>query len=108
MNHLLNDKKINFVFSNNKFNNTNIYMNIFFLLFIQIFFIYQIKLKNKKSFSLENFDIGLNGTHILYEESRCHIKKPEGYCYMDYFKNYFDLTPINNANCSLCNPIKEK
>ena len=106
---LLNDKKFNFVFSKNKLSNTNIYMNIFFILFIQIFFICLLKLKNKKLFSCENLDIGLNGTHILYKENnRCHIKKPDGYCYMDFFKNYFDLTPIKNANCSLRNPIKEK
>ena len=27
---------------------------------------------------------------------------------MDYFKYYFDLTPIDNNNCSLRNPTKEK
>ena len=75
--------------------------------------IFLIFLKTKKNnlFSCENLDIGINGTHILYKENlknQCHFKKPEGYCYMDYFKYYFDLTPIDNANCSLRDPVQEK
>ena len=29
----------------------------------------------------------------------CKINNPTGYCYMDYFKSYFDVTPNNNRNC---------
>ena len=50
-----------------------------------------IHLKKKKLFLCENLDIGINGTHILNKktQTQCQIKKPEGYCYMDYFKYYF-------------------
>ena len=84
--------------------------NYYFFFLIEIFFIGLVRMKKNKLFSCENLDIGLNGTHILYKDhlkKQCRIKKPQGYCYMDYFKYYFDLTPINN-NCSLRDPIEEK
>jgi hypothetical protein len=105
---LLNDKNLNFEFSYKKNNSIKSCVIIFFLIIFQILLAILLRVKKKNLFSCENLDIGLNGTHILYKESRCHIKKPVGYCYMDYFKNYFDLTPINNANCSLRNSKKEK
>ena len=108
---LLNDKNLNFVFKRNKLKDIKPCFIILFLFLIQIFLACIIKVKKNEIFSCENIDIGLNGTHILYKDNlknQCHIKKPEGYCYMDYFKYYFDLTPINNINCSLRAPIKEK
>ena len=108
---LLNDKNLNFEFTYKKNNNIKSCIIIFFLLFVQILLAILLRVKKKKLFSCDDLDIGLNGTHILYKDnlkSQCHIKKPDGYCYMDYFKNYFDLTPIKNANCSLRDPTKEK
>ena len=109
-NALLNDKNLIFSYPKNKGKKLRI---ICFLLFISIFFIFNccmIHLKKKKLFLCENLDIGINGTHILNKktQTQCQIKKPEGYCYMDYFKYYFDLTPIDNSNCSLRDPIEEK
>ena len=103
---ILNDKNLNFIFSNKKGHNIKSCLIIF-----QIAMVILLKEKKDVLFSCKNIDIGLNGTHILYKDSlksQCHIKKPEGYCYMDYFKYYFDLTPIDNINCSLRDPIIEK
>ena len=108
---ILNDKNLNFIFSNKKGNNIKSCLIIFSLFIFHIAIIILLKAKKDELFSCKNIDIGLNGTHILYKDSlksQCHIKKPEGYCYMDYFKYYFDLTPINNINCSLRDPIIEK
>jgi len=108
---LLKDKNLNLLFYDIKGNNIKPCIIIFSLLIFQIIFLASLKSKKKELFSCEKIDIGLNGTHILYKDNlknQCHIKKPEGYCYMDYFKYYFDLTPINNINCSLRDPIKEK
>ena len=101
---LLNDKNLNFQFSDRKRNNIKSCIIIFSFIIFQIIFSILLGVKKSKLFSCENIDIGINGTHILYKDnlkSQCHIQKPKGYCYMDYFKNYFDLTPINNINCSL-------
>ena len=108
---ILNDKNLNFIFSNKRGNNIKSCLIIFSLFAILITFSLLLNSKKNELFSCENIDIGLNGTHILYKDnikSQCHIKKPAGYCYMDYFKYYFDLTPIDNNNCSLRNPTKEK
>ena len=108
---ILNDKNLNFIFSNKKGHNIKSCLIIFSLIIFQIAMVILLRAKKDELFSCKNIDIGLNGTHILYKDnlkSKCHIKKPEGYCYMDYFKYYFDLTPINNINCSLRDPIIEK
>ena len=110
-NEILNDKNLNFIFNDTNRNSIKSCIIIFFLIFFQVIFLIFLKTKKNNLFSCENLDIGLNGTHILYKENlknQCHFKKPEGYCYMDYFKYYFDLTPIDNANCSLRDPVQEK
>ena len=107
---ILNDKNLNFIFPESKGNSIKSCIIIFSLIIFQIIIVALIKMKKNKLFSCENLDIGLNGTHILYKDNlqkQCYIKNPQGYCYMDYFKYYFDLTPINN-NCSLRDPIEEK
>ena len=107
---ILNDDNLNYFFPESKGNSVKSCIIIFSLIIFNIIFFSLLKIKKKKMFSCENLDIGLNGTHISYKEdinNQCHIKKPEGYCYMDYFKYYFDLSSINN-NCSLRDPIQEK
>ena len=101
---LINDKNLNFQFSDRKRNNIKSCITIFSFIIFQIIFFILLSVKKSKIFSCKNLDIGINGTHITYKENiktQCHIEKPKGYCYMDYFTNYFDLTPINNINCSL-------
>ena len=107
---LLNDKGNNFILSDKKRNIFKLYVMIFSFILIHIIFIILLKNKKEKIFTCENWDKGINGTKILNnnENYKCQIQKPIGYCYMDYFKGYFDLTPKNNRNCSLRDPILEK
>ena len=69
-----------------------------------------LEIKKDKLFKCDNWEFGLNGTKInndLFKDS-CQFKMPKGYCKMDYFKGYFDLTDIKNRNCSLRNSKEEK
>ena len=100
---LLNDKNLNLHFSDKKRNNIKSCITIFSFIIFQLLFSILLRVKKSQLFSCENIDIGINGTGIIYKDnlkSQCHIQKPNGYCYMDYFKNYFDLTALNNINCS--------
>ena len=67
-------------------------------------------IKKKELLKCDNWDIGLNGTRIINDNLKysCQIPKPEGYCYMDYFKGYFDLSDVNNRDCSIRDAEKEK
>ena len=108
---LINDKNLNFQFSDRKKNNIKSCIIIFSFIIFQLTFSILLSVKKSKLFSCDNIDIGINGTHIIYNQNikkQCHIEKPKGYCYMDYFTNYFDLTPINNINCSLRDSFIEK
>ena len=108
---MLNERDLNFEFLDKKRNITRSIIITLCLLFFQIFILVLLKLKKNKIFTCENIDIGINGTRILYKENiknQCYIKKPKGYCYMDFFKNYFDKTSTNNLNCSLRDSTKEK
>ena len=93
------DKKtIKFIF--------NIIILISFPLLMHILLV----IKKKELLNCDNWDVGLNGTKINNDNLKysCQIQKPEGYCYMDYFKGYFDLTEVNNRDCSLRNAEDEK
>ena len=75
---ILNDKNLNFIFSNKRGNNIKSCLIIFSLFAILITFSLLLNSKKNELFSCENIDIGLNGTHILYKDnikSQCHIKK---------------------------------
>ena len=100
--------------NNNQINNNKIIFNILFLISILLIYIIFINYKKNKIFSCNNISLyrGLNDSNILLKENtnlqdQCHFNKPEGYCYMDYLINYFDLNP-NNKNCSLRDAKIEK
>ena len=106
---LLNDKSNISIFSDKKRKNIKLYLIVFSLIVTQIIFLCLLKLKKEKIFSCENWDKGINGSIINNNnKNSCQIQKPTGYCYMDFFKGYFDLTPNDNRNCSLRDSIKEK
>ena len=105
---LLKDKNDNYVASNKKINRIKFFLIILCLISIQISYFIFIGYKKKKAFNCNNWDIGINGTHINNKIDNCIILKPSEYCYMDYFKGYFDLTPKDNQNCSLREPTQEK
>ena len=104
---LLNDKINNFIFSDKKRNKIKFYLTSFSFIFIQIIHIILLKYKKNKVFNCDNWDIGINGTKINNENNKCQIKKPNGYCYMDYFKGYFD-TSFQNNNCSIREATQER
>ena len=90
--------------------NINSILNIVILLIIIILMHVLLKIKKVEILKCDNWEIGLNNTKINNDKLKytCQIKKPEGYCYMDYLKGYFELTNINNRNCSLRNGEEEK
>ena len=107
---LINDKNKSFIFSDKKKNTIKFYLIIFSLVGIMVMHTILLRYKKKQIFTCDNWDVGINGTKILNnnEQYKCQIQKPSGYCYMDYFKGYFDLTPQYNRNCSIRDPILEK
>ena len=87
--------------------------NIFILILLIIIFILLhtlLEIKKEKIFKCDSWDIGLNGTKIDIDDSKysCQLKLPNGYCKMNYFKGYFDLTPTNNRNCAIRDAKQEK
>ena len=91
-----------------KFNIKNFVILI--LLFINLILLHTLlEIKKEKIFKCDHWDIGLNGTSIINDNLKysCEIKKPQGYCKMDYFKGYFDLT-YSNYYCSVRDAEKEK
>ena len=92
----------------NKLNIKN-FLNLILLIIILILMHTLLEIKKEKIFNCDKWDIGLNGTKVNdNSENICQMKKPKGYCKMDYFKGYFDLTPFNNRNCSKRDAEKEK
>ena len=106
---LLNDKSNIYIFSDKKRKNFKLYLIVFSLIGIQVIFLFLLQLKKAKILSCENWDKGINGTLINNnDKNTCKFQKPTGYCYMDFLKGYFDLTPNDNRNCSLRDSVKEK
>ena len=107
---LLNDNSKMYIFSDKKRKNIKLFIIVFSLILIQIIFLILLKIKKEKIFSCENWDIGINGSRIINnnDNNSCKFQKPNGYCYMDFFKGYFDLTPKDNRNCTLRDSVKEK
>ena len=103
---LLNDINKNIILSDKKRNKIIHFIILLSFICIQIFHIFFIKFKKAQAFSCINWDIGLNGTKI--ENENCKIKRPDGYCYMNFLKGYFDLNEKNNFDCSIRNPFIEK
>ena len=103
---LLNDINKNFILSDKKRNKIVYYLILLSFLSIQVAHIIFMKYKKAEIFSCDNWDLGVNGTRI--EDGNCKVKRPEGYCYMSYFKGYFDLNKEHNLNCSIRNPYNEK
>ena len=103
---LLNDINKNFILSDKKRSKIIYFIILLSFISIQIFHIIFMKFKKGQIFNCENWGIGLNGTKI--ENNNCKIKMPNGYCYMNYFKGYFDLNEEKNLNCSIRNPFNEK
>ena len=103
---LLNDESNNY-FSYKKRNKCIFYLASITLFSIELIHIFLLRYKKGIIFNCDNWDIGINGTKINNENSKCQIKKPNGYCYMDYFKGYFNLDYQEN-NCSLRNPTLER
>ena len=106
---LLNDKNsnLNYFFSDKKKDKCKFYLASITLFFIEILHIILLRYKKGIIFNCDNWEIGINGTKINNEINKCQIKKPSEYCYMDYFKGYFNLENQEN-NCSLRNPTLEK
>ena len=72
-----------------------------FTLFICFLICYNYKDKYEQKYACDKWNITLNSTYILdNEDSKCNIIKPQGLCYMDKLYNYFDLTLVNQINCS--------
>jgi hypothetical protein len=87
--------------------------NILYLVIVLICLILMhilLGIKKKELLKCDNWDIGLNGTRIINDNLKysCQIQKPEGYCYMDYFKGYFDISDANTRDCSIRDAEKEK
>jgi len=72
-----------------------------FSLFICFIVCYNIKDRYEQKYTCENWEKTLNSSHILDDiDTKCNIQKPKGLCYMDKLYNYFDLTLVNQINCS--------
>ena len=87
------------------------HISILILLIIIIILLHTLlEIKKEKIFGCEDWDTGLNGTKIDNDDSKysCHLKLPKGYCKMNFYKGYFDLTPINNRNCAIRDAKQEK
>ena len=104
---LLNDQN-NLRFLNKKRNNIQLYLIIFGLLSLEIGNIILIAIKKREIFTCDNWEIGINGTKINEINNKCQIPKPKGYCYMNYFKGYFELSKNEDKICSLRDPTLEK
>ena len=72
-----------------------------FSLFFCFLICYNYKDKYVQKYSCEKWNINLNSTYIIDEKNiKCNILKPQGLCYMDKLFSYFDLTLVNQINCS--------
>ena len=105
---LLNEQNKNFMFSNKKGNKIQLYLIIFGLLSLEIANIILILLKKGEIFTCESWEIGINGTKINDINNKCKILNPKGYCYMEYFKGYFELSTKEDKICSLRDSTVEK
>ena len=104
---LLNDINKNiFYISDKRKNKIRLFIILLSFLSVQMTHIILIKFKKSQIFNCDNWDIGINGTKISNDV--CKIQRPNGYCYMDYFKGYFDLNNKDNLNCSNRDPVKER
>ena len=98
-------------FNNNKL--SKIIINLFeFLIPLAILIFSNILLykSKKKNFTCINWNTSISGKIKLNDENNlgCKLKEPEGYCLMDYYKNYFDISSIIPQNCSIRDAKKEK
>ena len=107
---LLDDKSNNNIISNKKINKLKSFLIILTLISIQIIYFILIKHKKEKIFTCDNWAIGINGTKIENnnDKYKCLFPTPSGYCYMDFFKGYFDLNLEDIKNCSLRDASLEK
>ena len=103
---LLNDIKKNFFISDKKRNKIRLFIILFSFLSIQIIHILLLKIKKRQLFNCDNWDIGINGTRISDDNNK--IKRPNGYCYMDYFHGYFDLNNKKDLDCSVRDAVEER
>ena len=104
----LKENNQNILLNNRKGNKIKLYLIIFSFLSIQISNFLIIKFKKEQIFTCDNWEIGINGTKINSGEDNCQIPKPKGYCYMDYFKGYFELSKNEDKICSLRDSTLEK
>ena len=104
----LKENNQNILLNNRKGNKIKLYLIIFSFLSIQISNFLIIKFKKEQIFTCDNWELGINGTKINLGEDNCQIPKPKGYCYIDYFKGYFELSKNEDKICSLRKPTLEK
>ena len=103
---LLNDINKNLFISDKKRNKIRLFLILFLFLSIQIIHFFLMKLKKRQLFNCDNWDVGINGTKISDDYNK--IKRPDGYCYMDYFNGYFDLNNKKDLDCSVRDSVKER